>query len=126
MSQFSPHNLEENVSNNAKRYMQNDMKILGELVKQVAKTMAKLTEDQLALSTCLQHLSEELADAQADFECHHRIQDVMSKNALCLIEAFRFFQEEIGRFVKNELQPAWMQVNMYVSFAYFVNQRSIT
>eukprot|EP00041_Stephanoeca_diplocostata_P025102 m.650369 g.650369 ORF g.650369 m.650369 type:complete len:318 (+) comp22671_c0_seq3:382-1335(+) len=92
---------------------QNDMKVLGELVKQVAKTMAKLTEDQLALSACLQHLSEEHDDAQADFECHHRIQDVMSKNALCLIEAFKFFQEEIARFIKNELQPAWMQVNVY-------------
>lgn len=72
-----------------------DLKVCAELVKSVSKTLSELTKDSLALSACFQHLGKQTPGATADLDCHHRIQDLTSKNALCLLEALDFFREEV-------------------------------
>jgi hypothetical protein len=72
-----------------------DLKVCAELVRSVSKTMNELTKDSLALSASFQHIGKQTPGAAPDLDCHHRIQDVMSKNALCLLEALDFFQAEV-------------------------------
>jgi len=90
-----------------------DLRVLAELVKGVSKTMSKLTEDSLALSACFDHLSGVNPEAKLELDCHHRVQDVMSKNALCLVEALSFFQAEILKFIDTEIKAAHDAVAHY-------------
>lgn len=90
-----------------------DLRVCAELVSTVSKTLNEMTKDSLALSACFQHLAGTTAGAEPDLDCHHRIQDVMSKNALCLVEAFDFFKTEIAKFCAKDIAEAQAAVARY-------------
>mmetsp|Transcript_6549 Transcript_6549/g.19414 ORF Transcript_6549/g.19414 Transcript_6549/m.19414 type:complete len:232 (+) Transcript_6549:394-1089(+) len=90
-----------------------DLRVAAKLTETLAKTFKELTKDSLALSASFQHMGAATPGAAADLECHHRIQDVMSKNALCLVEALDFFKDEVGKFVTTEVVEAQAAVAKY-------------
>eukprot|EP00039_Didymoeca_costata_P024928 m.11869 g.11869 ORF g.11869 m.11869 type:complete len:350 (+) comp4548_c0_seq1:100-1149(+) len=97
----------------AVKEMEHDLKVLSELTKELAGSMAKAAESQLALSACFEHLSKGSNDIAAELLYHQRAQDLMGKNSVGLIETLNFFRTQVLEFVKSKMAAVWAKYGQY-------------
>jgi len=85
-------------------------------LRQVAIAMKKTAECQLGLAACFEHLTHSTQAAAPQLGYHQRVQDVMGKNSVGVIEALNFFRQQAEGFVKDDLAKAWAVVQVYEDY----------
>eukprot|EP00040_Diaphanoeca_grandis_P017139 m.89030 g.89030 ORF g.89030 m.89030 type:complete len:300 (-) comp26254_c0_seq1:140-1039(-) len=93
----------------ARADLDNAQKLLDELTK----SMKRQAQDQIALSLCLKQLADTTEDAAPMLSCQYRIQDVMSKNSVGLIEALSFLREQVKKFIAEDYVVITHQLGDY-------------